>query len=678
MARQTEDCCDDESTVYVYRAIIADLDSSEKIDYIRSVGAKNRELVSYKALSRRNGNNRKKTKDESSGTTSIKAAAGRQIASSIASSLIPGDLSPVRSPIRSAAWRAVTPGFGGGRGGSRPGENRGYRCPEGYQYGGRFTDNRLSTCGAKLFDIPSPLRAIARAVQAAGTLPVGTVTGREATGIAAPSDIINRRAPQIPRVGEENTVSTSNRLRELKQQIGQYNASSNTPVSRMIRKDGFVLQPVVPPSVLRAIPDNRDMEGATYMLSALKSSDIGSEELGLLSNTGIRSLVYVLPKGSSISIEKARQLTVGERRKLGRTVNSAMKLKNESDPVKRLRFVAEEIGDGIKVTEEFLGVRNPNSVVDGSRKWVNDLFKNRKLVKPKNVGPDVGRRPDGKPRPKGRMIKDLETAIAHIANGGEFSDIDPSILAQVLARNEAIQRQQLANDISAIVGGGRQYFLYQKPSQYQHIGESFASQVQRHLGLYAPEIVLADKPGEIRPYLREDVETVIPNGTFDPNIDLMDLDPRDVARIAISDFLTDQRERQLTSMYPIQTPDGPKVVLAQNTTSGLTALSEIEITERMKMRINDFYESKLVPSYSDYYQALKAQQRILFLQFLAELINRARSFSTRKFGDSLKPYGLSEGERIHLNIVGKLFESRLDVLNKQKTALRGLMSGGQE
>jgi len=675
VARESDDCCNDESTVYVYRAIIADLDSFEKVDFLRSVGAKNKEIVSYKALSRRNGNNRRKTKDGTTGTISIKANAGRQIASSIASTLIPGDLSPVRSPIRSAAWRAVTPGFGGGRGGSRPGENRGYRCPEGYQYGGRFTDNRLSTCGAKLFDIPSPLRAIARAVRTAGTLPAGTVAGREATGMAAPSDIISRRAPQIPRVGEENSVSTANRLRELKQQIGQYNASSNTPVSRMIRKDGFVLQPVVPPSVLRAIPDNRDMEGATYMLSALKSGDIGSEELGLLSNTGMRSLVYVLPKGSSITIEKARQLTVGERRKLGRVVNAAMKLKNDSDPVKRLRYVSDEIGDGIKVTEEFIGVRNPNSVVDGARKWVNDLFKNRKLVKPKNVGPDIGRRADGKPRPKGRMIKDIETAIAHIANGGEFSDIDPATLAQVLARNEAIQRQRLANNISAIVGGGRQYFLYEQPAKYQHIGEKFASDVQRHLGLYAPEIVLADKPGEIRPYLREDVETVVPNGTFDPNIDLMELDPRDVARVAISDFLTDQRERKLTSMYPIQTPEGPRVVLAQNTTSGLTDLSEIQITERMKMRINDFYESKLVPSYSDYYQALKAEQRILFLQFLSELINRARSFSARKFGDSYNPYGVSDGERIHLNIVSKLFDSRLELLRDQQSVLRGIMSG---
>jgi hypothetical protein len=676
----SDSCCDEKSETYVYRVIIADLDSRERIDHIRAFPASSKQSVSYKALSRINGNNRKKIVTEESSTILTKAAAGRQIASGIVSSLVPGDMSPVRSPIGSAAWRTITPGFGGGRGGSRPGENRGYRCPEGYQYGGRFTDNRLSTCGAKLFDIPSPLRAIARALMNAGSVAPGTITGREATGVAAPSDLINRRAPQIPRVSTDNPNSVANRLRELKQQMSQFNASSNDKVARMIRKDGFVLQPVVPPSVLRAIPDNRDMEGATYLRSALEAGDIGGEELGLLSNTGIRSLVYVLPKNSSITIEKARQLTVGERRKLGRVVNTAMEQSNASDPAKRLRFVAQEIGDGIKVTEEFAGMQNPNSVVNGSRKWVNELFKKRKLVKPKQVRSDVGRERSDEAiiTGKRRLIKDLDRAIAHIANGGEFNDIDPAILAQVLSRSEAIQKQRIADNIQAIVGGGKQYFLYENPSKFQHLGERFAADVQEHLGLSAPDIIVAGKPGDSRQYLREDVETVVPNGTFDPEIDLLELDPRDVARVAIADFLTDQRERQLTSMYPINTPDGPRVVLAQNTTSGLTDLSKIQITERIKARLRDYYESKLVPSYSDYYQALKSEQRLLFLQFLTELIERAREFNKARFRASLKPYGLSEGERIHIEIMMRLFDTRLGILSSQKDVLRGIIRGGAQ
>lgn len=203
----------------------------------------------------------------------------------------------------------------------------------------------------------------------------------------------------------------------------------------------------------------------------------------------------------------------------------------------------------------------------------------------------------------------------------------------------------------------------------------FAAEVQKQVGLPSPEVILADKPGDVRQYLREDVETVVPGGTFDPEIDLLELDPTDVARVAVADFLTDQRERKLTSMYPINTPNGPRVVLAQNTTSGLTDLSKIQITARMEARLRDYYESKLVPSYSEYYQALKAEQRLIFLDILTELIENARLFNKGKFLQSLKPYGMSDGERIHLDIMMKLFNTRLNILSNQKDVLRNIIKG---
>ena len=146
----------------------------------------------------------------------------------------------------------------------------------------------------------------------------------------------------------------------------------------------------------------------------------------------------------------------------------------------------------------------------------------------------------------------------------------------------------------------------------------------------------------------------------------------------ISDFLTDQRERPMTSIYTLDTPDARRLVLGQNSTSGLTDLSKIEITKRMKMNLEEFYSSQLTPSYSDYYQALKAEQRIIFMRYLSQLINRARKFNPSNFKDSMNQYGMSEGEKIHINIIGKLFESRLDVLKSQKNTLRRLITGASQ
>lgn len=672
-----EDCCPGIDARVVTRVILSDLDSKSNSDFIRGHGANNQKIVEYKALSRLNGNTRRKHKIDSSGFIGTKANFGRQLGSTILSTIIPGDTGPIRSPIRSAAYRTITPGFGGRRGGSRPGQNRGYRCPEGYQYGGRFTDNRLSTCGAKLFDIPSVLGATIRAIRSAGTsgLP-SNVQGRTITGGPIDSSLIASRKPQITRVGNENRKASSDRVRGLIDEIGKFNLSSNTKARRMVRRDGFVLEPVVPTKVLRAIPDNRDMEGAYYLMSTLSSGDMGGEELGLLSNTGIRSLIYVLPGGSTITLEKARKLTVGERRKLGRVVNAAQKINNSKDPGARLKNVADEIGEGIRYSESFKGINNPNEIVDGTTAWAKKLFGKRKLVKPAKDEQATTRRTVSLGE-RGKLIDDLEEAINFIADGGSFSRIEPNTLAKLLANQQLVRKERISNSISAIESGSQKYFVYEAPKKYQHLAERFASDLQQHLGLESPDVIFVGKPNDKRKYLRQDVESAVPGGVFNPNQKFENLEPADVARMLVSDFLTDQRSRPASSIYPIDTTDGTRAVLADNTTSGLIDLSKIEITKRMKMRLDDFYGGQLVPAYSDYYQKLQAEQRVLFMKLLSQMINRARSFNPKKFSSDMNGYGMSEGEKIHLNIIGKLFESRLDVLQTQKQVLRGLISGGK-
>jgi hypothetical protein len=96
----------------------------------------------------------------------------------------------------------------------------------------------------------------------------------------------------------------------------------------------------------------------------------------------------------------------------------------------------------------------------------------------------------------------------------------------------------------------------------------------------------------------------------------------------------------------------------------------------MKMTLSEFYSSQATPAYSDYYQALKAEQRLLFMKYLNILINRARKFNPKNFNDSMNQYGISEGERIHMNIIGKLFEVRLEGLQSGKNSLKLLFSGG--
>jgi hypothetical protein len=143
----------------------------------------------------------------------------------------------------------------------------------------------------------------------------------------------------------------------------------------------------------------------------------------------------------------------------------------------------------------------------------------------------------------------------------------------------------------------------------------------------------------------------------------------------VSDFLTDQRVRDLSSVNALTTPDGEVPMFGQNMTSGLTDLSKIEITKRMKLSIADFYSSGSQINYSEYYQSLKIEQQLAFRRVLEQLITRARSFKVADLKRRLNNDGLSDGEIAHLKIIEKIYTSRLTVLASSKKMLLNYLKG---
>jgi hypothetical protein len=612
-------------------------------------------IIEYKALAKRSGLTRRY--DVKVGLLGTHSPIGQTV-QAIGSAAIPGNMSTVRSPIRSGLWGAVTPGkprIPGGTGGA----NRASRCPEGYQYGGRFTDSRLSTCGAKLFDIPSALGLAIGAIRrlARGARAVATGTSTPITGDAPPDSLLQSRRPQIPRVGNPNPVARAAAAKNLVTQLGQV----NTPAVRMVRKDGFILEPVVPAQVLRAIPDNRDMEGADYLMSVQDLPQLGGQELGLLSNTGVTKLTYVLPGGSVLSLEKKRQLTVGERRKLGRTVNSAAKIDISKDPTARLKEVVLQTGDGIGYSESFVNIKNPNEVVGkpGGKtlpKWVDEIFGKGRKAKPVA---NADRSTDSNAA-VGKDITSLSEAIEHITAGRSLSDIDPSILQEAINKANVFKKQKLDARREIIeTPGGNKFTLHTASMQYEHIGQKFASDMQQHLGLESPDVLFVGT-GEKRKYLVEDPATLIRGYQVDRRKTFSDYKPEDVAKMLVSDWLTDQRVRDPGSIVAVSSGSDAKPIVTNNFTSGLTDLENISIVDRQKMTINQFLDGPEGDRYVAYFQKLQQQQRFAFRREIDALLLKARQFNFTQFKNRLYSDGkLSDAEKAHLNIIGRILDLRI-------------------
>ena len=621
-------------------------------------------VVDYKALSRRSGLTRKY--GVKVGLLGTHSPIG-QGAQAIGSTVIPGNMSPIRSPIRSGGWAAITPGKPNIPG-RAPGGDGVSRCPEGYQYGGRFTDNRLSTCGAKLFDLPSALglaigaiRKLARGVGAAAR-----VDSRQIEGEPMPESIVQSRRPQIPRVGNENRAAGIAAAKNLVSEIGR----ADKPAVRMVRRDGFVLEPVVAASVLRAIPDNRDMEGATYLLSVQNVNEIGGEELGLLSNTGITKLTYVMAGGSQINLEKKRPLTVGERRKLGRTVNSAAKISVENDPTARLKEVVNQTGDGIGYSENFVNIKNPNETVSKNGRsiprWADELFGKGKKAKP--VAESL--RENDSESQIGKQTTDLDSAVSLISSGGNLNEIDPAILGQAISKSNVFKLQKLDAKRSLVTGPkGSKYTLYSPSAEYEHIGQRVSSDFQQFMGLESPDVFFVGT-GTKRKYLVEDPGSIIRGYQVDRRKTFSDYEPSDVAKMLVSDWITDQRVRDPGSIIPVSNGQDTKPVVTNNFTSLLTDLDKIKVTERTRMTIKDFLKLPGNDKYLLYYQKLKKEQQLSFRREIDALLLRARKFNFTQLKTRLYSDGsLSTAEKTHLNIVGRIIETRISIYENSRQTL---------
>lgn len=279
--------------------------------------------------------------EEKAGLVGSSSGVGRAL-QGIGSAVTPGNISPITSPIRSRVYGALVPGGGGGAlSRLKPNRKRQARCPAGFEFGGRFTDNRFSTCGAQLFEIPGPLELARRAIRAtaAPKLPQARAENLsevlEGSPTAARTIQIQRMA-QIPRTGAFQKDRFNRSVTD------SVNLLKGAPKGegRMIRRDGVILRPVVPSSVLRSFSENPDMVDGAMVRAIQLPADIGADDLALLGGPSMSKIAFVAPNGVTISIERSRPFTIGEKRKFPRMINSLAESSNKDNIIKNIEDFA--------------------------------------------------------------------------------------------------------------------------------------------------------------------------------------------------------------------------------------------------------------------------------------------------------------------------------------------------
>jgi hypothetical protein len=329
--------------------------------------------------------------DIKAGTIGASSGIGRAI-QGIGSTLTPGNISPISSPIRSRIYGALVPGGGGGAlSRLKPNRKRQARCPAGFEFGGRFTDNRFSTCGAQLFEIPGPLALIARAIRASRTpkLPQARAENLSEVLEGSPTSartIQIQRMAQIPRTGafqkDKFNRSVGESIKLLK--------AAPAGEGRMIRRDGVVLRPVVPSSVLRSFSENPDMVDGAMVRAIQLPADIGADDLALLGGPSMSKIAFVAPNGVTVSIERSRPFTIGEKRKFPRMINSLAESSNKDNIIKNVEDFAKASEGAFKFSVDTVNIPDALQLVeytglDGVKReaprWLYETFIKPDLTK---------------------------------------------------------------------------------------------------------------------------------------------------------------------------------------------------------------------------------------------------------------------------------------------------------
>ena len=591
-----------------------------------------------------------------------------------ASYAIPGDTSIIRSPGRATVYGALTPGGGGRRPSIPRPQNRGYRCPAGFQHGGRFTDNRFSTCGAQLFEIPGPLSLLAGTVRA---LARGSANAQDISRVVTPgespsqSSMIQRMA-QIPRSGADNPTARLNAFRESIKVLTGAPAGEG----RMIRKDGVLLRPIVPSSVLRNFSGNPDMENGVFIRAIDKPEDIVGDDLALLTGPAMRQVAYVAPNGTVLTIERQRDLTVGERRKFGRQLNRAGATGDKYDVGNSIREFANNSGGAYKYSEEFPKIKNPLDVIqvtdDGKkvevRRWVYETFIKKGKVNKKPVEKDVVRE-DGVEK-IGTQAASVEDAVKLLNDGSSPFDIPSQYFDAAMKKSDSYKREQIgANSVRYTAKNGDSFTLSSETIENGAVAQKVYSDVAAQLGLFTPAVRVYGEPNS-----RSVLQADITNGgnKIDFNQSFAKVDNLDFFRVAVVDLLTDRRDRSPASLVPTTVNGKLTVVPSGNELSLMAGFKNAKDKEfaidmsKIPGRVTELFSGKN--------GSLSETEKALNIKLLDDLIERAKNINWKEYISRLSSdSSLSSGEILHLSIIKDLFETRLKSLVAQKKNFLSIM-----
>ena len=134
--------------------------------------------------------------------------------------------------------------------------------------------------------------------------------------------------------------------------------------------------------------------------------------------------------------------------------------------------------------------------------------------------------------------------------------------------------------------------------------------------------------------------------------------------LALSDFALDQRDRSPGSVIPVAEKGKVQALVMPDFNSALSGLTPDELEERRRLVLGDFYTPDQKKRIVDRYEALTDPEKEKIQNTYKSILTKLRDFNWDDYVSRLGlDGGLSDPEKKHLDIVKRLYSSRLERLD---------------
>jgi hypothetical protein len=150
-------------------------------------------------------------------------------------------------------------------------------------------------------------------------------------------------------------------------------------------------------------------------------------------------------------------------------------------------------------------------------------------------------------------------------------------------------------------------------------------------------------------------------------------------RIAVSDFVSDTRNRDLSTIVSIDAQGGKRTIASINRNSSLSGLGVTAAQLRKRLQLNDFYSAEYLQAMKSNFLKRSETQRKLAIKLLDAMLVRLREYDISEMASRLSLDGqFTDAEKSHLKLVQSLIEARVTSLTGTRKIFLEIIGLGQK